>query len=155
MRRTPHHAAIHPAAGKTPQVPYCSSSSDKDFCFNPLLTPETQLEARWFGAEHAAWLQQVEVKLLRAEPTPGPVAGLGAAVCPPGHPQQAPGCDPPALFPRGLIAVCRQPSGSEVLQIAAVYLFTGTRTSNVFFLLLLYQAVNCRHGDGCTHVGRS
>lgn len=74
---------------------------------------------------------------LRAEPTPGPVAGLGAAVCPPGHPQQAPGCDPPALFPRGLIAVCRQPSGSEVLQIAAVYLFTGTRTSNVFFVVVV------------------
>lgn len=82
MRRTLQHAAIYPAAGKTPQVPYRSPSSDKDFCFNPLLTPEMQLEARWFGAEHAAWLQQVEVKLLRAEPAPGPVAGLGAAVCP-------------------------------------------------------------------------
>lgn len=78
MRRMLRHAAVYPAAGKTPQVPYHSLSSDKDFCFNPLLTPETQLEARWFGAEHAAWLEQV----VRAEPAPGPVAGLGAAVCP-------------------------------------------------------------------------
>lgn len=165
-----HHAVIYPTAGKTPQVPYHSLSSDKDFCFNPLLTPEVQLEVRWFGAEHAASVEQVEVKLLRAEPAPGLVAGLGAAgrqqqcaYSQPhgisglellGHRQQASGCDPPALFPRGLIAICRQPGGiEEVLQIAAVYLFTGTTTGTVF--LLLCQAVNCRHGDGCTHVGRS
>lgn len=100
----------------------------------------SQPQAQWQG-----WEQRC------AHPQPHGISGLELL----GHPQQASGCDPPALFPRGLIALCRQPSGSEeVLQIAAVYLFTGTRTGTVFFLLL-YQAVNCRHGYGCTHVGRS